>query len=360
MLNPKDQIASFFLFLLVVAGPFLKTFMLGKVSSSLQLEFIQLFFLVQFLVPLCNFGLAWGNTRKYLEKSEELPYLLSLTPIAILLLLFFVNSISFFVFFLTLLYSCMNYFLQLRRLAGDKYIFLFTRNAKVIFDISILFIVIQNKADVSLLDVVVVEFTVVLMIVIALCCFSSLRVKVIWNFFEGLNQDFLFVVGRVVDSSLMRLSMPFLFPNERFSQVFFILVGYEYVSQFANINFIKGILEREDVLKIYCLFVLFSMPLQMLSVYILESLYRWNLSTLEFLTVLIYGNLSILLILYVRVIKAGRANQYFRYIISSIITGLAGLVLAVMFEWQAAPLLLVLILPKALEALLMVHDIRKK
>ena len=355
----RDKAVSLLAFIAMVAGPFLKTYLVGGFSQDLQLIYLKTFFVLQFLIPICNFGLAWEYTRNYIETDVEHPFQLSILTVVFALTIMVINPFWGMVVILAICHSCWTYFLQIRRLAGQKYVFMGSRITKVSLDLGLLMMVLYCVPTLSIQWIIGIEIIAVVTIISVLAFGWGLRIQCVRTLWAGLNRHFAFVTMRVSEANYTRLGLPFLFPQEKFVQIFFILVGYEYICQFANLNFIRNFLDDQNALRNLIIFIVATLPLQAGLVSAIAWVYEWDLGMIEIAVIMIQGNMMILLLMFVRIVRKGDTDNYFKYVVFNIIVGLVFMLLAWMSGISGIWLYAVLVIPKMLETSLLLWRLQK-
>lgn len=354
----RDKVTSLLAFIAMVAGPFIKTYLVGGFSLDLQLIYLKTFFFLQFLIPICNFGLVWEYTRTYIEDDVEHPFQLSILTAAACVIVAVINPFWGMVVLLAICHSCWAYFLQIRRLAGQKYVFMASRIAKVGLDLALLIAILYWGPTLSIKLIIGVEIIAVITVICALALWWGLRIQCARTLCAGLNRHFAFIAIRVSEANYMRLGLPFLFPEEKFVQIFFILVGYEYVCQFANLNFIRNFLDDQKAFRNLIIFIVATLPVQAGIVWGLAWAYGWNLGIIETVVILIQGNMMMLLLMFVRVVRKGDTDSYLIYVVLNVILGLVFMLSAKILGSFGTFLYAVLVIPKMLETTLLIWRLK--
>ena len=185
-----DKLASIIVFIVMVTGPFYKAYLIGEFSISLQSMYLLTFFVLQFVIPICNTGLSWKNTRRYIEEKDEKPFYLSYPTILLLPVVFFAGTYILLVYLLAVSHSCINYYLQIKRLEGRKYLFMSARISKVLLDVSFLTAILYKLSDITIVHIILLELTAVLLIISVLSLKYGLRIRFPHKISSGLSRIF--------------------------------------------------------------------------------------------------------------------------------------------------------------------------
>ena len=320
--------SSIILFFVISALPFTKAYLFGEESSGLQQSYIIYFFILQFFSPISNFGLNWRNIRVALENDNDL--VLSISGISLIIcIVVFLVSVTFGAILLCAFgLSLYNYALQKFKINGQIKRYYFFRILKVILELQTLFIFLNYFPSTFLYFVLLEAFAISVICIWSVCFAFKKQITIVFNF-KYLDVNFGYVVLKVIKSSVWRLSFPILYPQSGVEKIFFILLGYEMVSQFLSINFTKLLIEQKAAVRYLTAFVVISIPVQLGSIELIAYLYSWTLLMQEVTFIVLVGVTSLLNVGILALIKNNLFSGYIKSVV--FLLGLKAIVLSILF-----------------------------
>ncbi len=301
----KKQIESLAFFVLVTALPVIKVALLGEFDSEEQRKYIRVYFWIQFLIPIIDFGYYWTAVRLQVVDSVGVEKYRAFSFVGILLALIAVPIDILYTQLLLLatVTAWYNFRLQIFRINGDTQAYYYMRFSKVALDA----VLVCSLFLFSLLTVetlLIVELISLVFVGAGLTIKENTGVKV---YFFGLGRffsfDYLYTLLKVSRSSLVRLLIPFLFLGQGVEGILFMVLFYELVAQYLSIEKLKDLL-LDNVRVVACaLFYFVSLPVQYLGIDILAVIMAWDFGPLEICCVILGGSARIFSIYTLKAIK---------------------------------------------------------
>ena len=290
-MTKKHQIKSLVFFALVTVLPVLKVYLLGAFDEGEQAKYIQVYFWLQFLIPLIDFGYYWSVVRRSVVDDRIVSELRGLSLISILLVFAFlpVNTLYSQLILLATITAWYNFRLQVFRIQGDSNTYYSMRMGKVLLDgLFVLGLFLMSALTVEML--LIVEFVSVFLVGVVLTVKEG--VKNSFYFFGWgrlFSFDYLYSILKVLRSNIVRLLIPLFFVNQGVEGVLFMVLFYELIAQYLSIEKLKDLLAGNVRVLFYVVVYIFSLPAQYFGIYFLAGLMSWEFGWLEICCVLLGG-----------------------------------------------------------------------
>jgi len=315
----KSQLWRILLFALSIVGPFIKVRIIGAVSDlDIQLQYVSYYFAIQFFTPLVDFGASWSSIRGYIERKDA--FLLFITPVGAIAgvavgLFFFEYGL---VILISLAMAIFNYHLQVLRLVGKPLQFYLYKIFRLALDIALIFTVfiLASFDETAILSYVLSgELLSVSIILFLMYISTSADVSYIFKgvYFAG-ARDYTFLILKILRANFFRLSAPFVFDAPQFIKVFYLLLLYELVIQFANAEYIRKIVDKGLNFRYASLAWGVSIPVQILFLYAFSLFMDWNFSLFEYFCIFYMGSISVYSIFSFRIISLGGYDSFRRIV----------------------------------------------
>jgi hypothetical protein len=304
-MNLKNRIESALYFLLITALPVFKVFLLGEFDAEAQSQYIRVYFWLQFLVPVVDFGYYWAAVRGEVSANRSVESYRSFSCFGLVLAFLFLFVDPFFtcLFLLVTITAWYNFRLQIFRINGSTKVYYCMRLSKVALDalfVCVLFLFSVLTVEMLLL----VEFLSIFVIAFGLAVKEGFGFKLSFFVFgKILSFDYLYCILSVSRSSLVRLLLPFVFFGEGVENVLFVVLFYELVAQYLSIEKLKDLLSGKVKVLSFVVFYFCSLPVQYFGIGILADIMVWEFGVLEVVCVVIGGSAKIFSVYTLKAIK---------------------------------------------------------
>ena len=333
--------------------PLLKIYLLGVFDNDEQLKYIRIYFWLQFLIPIIDFGYYWSAVRKKVTSLQPHENTLGINLVGVLLAcaVLPLGSLYVILFLLATVTAWYNFRLQIARIEGNTQVYYNARLAKVLIDI--LFIVsLCFFSQLTVEKIIISEIFAVLCVAYSLnnyqlnkqCFFLSLK--------KGFSFDYLYMILKVFRASLLRLLIPFLFIGEGIEKVLMSVLFYEILAQYLSIEKIKDLLDGKARVCLWLAIYMTSLPLQYFLVYFVGMIMGWEFGTIELICILFGGAARIFSVYTLNVIKHNDFNLLVCLNIGLVVLGLVVLYGVYQFYQGENAALLSLLLFYSLEAVI--------
>lgn len=312
------------LFGMSVAGPLVKVRLIGATTDiDTQLLYVGYYFSIQFFIPLVDFGSSWSSIRIYLEKKSN--FILFVAPLGIMIgTLVGAFLLEFgLVILISVAMALLNYHLQVFRLLGKSIEFYFYKIIRLVLDISLFLIMIAtfNYNDKSIIsNILTVELISIIIILsfIAVKRPGSITYVFKWFYFAE-QKDYFFLILKVIRANFTRLIYPLMFANPQFLKVFYLLLLYELVVQFANSEYLKRIVNNGINFNYAFILLILSFPVQLVVLIAFSEFMSWHFSFFEYVCVSLMGSITVYSIFSFRLISLGCYQEYRRLVFCDVI-----------------------------------------
>ena len=342
-----------FAFLLTLSIPFVKTFLLGEIDTNLQRQFIIYFFVIQFVTPIINFGLGWAKIRKFIECGQQEVFQVAKPTILLIAILPLFSFKAFIIAIICLLNTYFTFNLQILRLKGSRWTYYGLRLGRGLLEIVSVLTFVYSATSKTISIFILFELLVLIIITTVMFVYLNDKIKIDKRYFPY-SRDFAYMAIKTVKANMFRITLPFLFPYVSFDKLFFILLGYEMVSQFVSINFSVQLMKNPTSIRLLLIFCLITLPFQILSILTITHVFQWTVEIQEIIFILIVGNVSLLTTAIISLIKNGQFNQYYRFLIFQLAASFFSIGCAIVLQLKTSYLLGTLLIPIICEAIYLV------
>ena len=309
-MNIKRNIKSLLLFGAVTILPILKIYSLGLHNIDAQSAYIRIYFWLQFLTPIIDFGYYWSGIRSKLEGNQlqRRQYEFSIFGFILAASFIYVDFIIALLLILATFTAWYNYRLQIFRIDGQTSNYYKLRLSKISIDFIFLLTLIYFSS-VSVNNLLLLEIFAIL---ISGLYFGRKGLMVNgfgFSYFGSLfTFNYLYTLIKVVKANFIRILIPIVFIESGFESLLFVILIYELAAQYLSIEKVKDLLDGKFNVSYLLLIYILSIPLQFYFILAISDFFDWNFNILEIISILVGGTARIFSVYGFRAIKLNGFN----------------------------------------------------
>jgi|GEM_PF-6757462 len=301
----RHLVESLFFFALVTSLPLLKVFLLGNFDSYEQSKYIKVYFWLQFLVPIVDFGYYWSIVKSRVTDNIVTKYSSNLNLIGVVfaLMLLPVNFFYSQLLLLATVTAWYNFRLQILRIEGLSRAYYFMRLSKMFLDVIFVFsLYMLSVLSVELL--VMAEFLSVIVVMLVVSHREHFDSSIfIFNYSRFFSFDYLYTLLKVVRSNFLRLSIPLVFFGQGLEGVLFAILFYELFAQYLSIEKLKDLLEGKVKVITFLIIYIISLPVQYGGIYSVAQVMGWHFEVLDIICIILGGAARIFAVYTLNIVK---------------------------------------------------------